>query len=481
MNFDSLVARLRPVVAKPGVVAELTHVTRDSRQVEAGSVFCAITGRHIDGHRFVSSLPSGAVAVVERSMEVPEGVGLLVVPDTHAALAQAAALLYGDPSVEHPVIGVTGTNGKTTVVSILEQMLNGIGFVTGRIGTTGIVFPGETFPGGLTTPESPELQKTFRRMWDSGGQCVAMEVSSIGIEQRRVAEISFHTAVFTNLGHDHLDFHGDMQSYAKAKSKLFTELLRPSGGAPRAIVNGDDPAWTQMDTPDDRWIFGRGEHADLRIGEVTQSAAGMSFALETPVGVARVCSPLVGEFNAYNLTAAIGVGLTLGHDLSALVQAAGIATGPKGRLEKVSGPQEPLVLVDYAHTPDALAAVLETVREIGGGEVWVVFGCGGDRDAEKRAPMGAVASVADHVIITSDNPRSESPETIIEQVRVGCTAADTQTVVDRREAIAKAVRAARPTDVVLIAGKGHETTQEFADRVIPFDDAIVARQALESR
>jgi UDP-N-acetylmuramoyl-L-alanyl-D-glutamate--2,6-diaminopimelate ligase len=459
----------------------VTHVTRDSRQVRSDSVFVAVVGASVDGHDFVAETLAGVV-VVEREVSVPAGVTCVQVSDTKEALAILAANLNGRPATEIRVLGVTGTNGKTTITTLIEGALLAAGLSAGRIGTTGHSVNGIARPSDFTTPEAPALQALLGEMRDEGVDVMAMEVSSIGLAQRRVDGIPFHLAVFTNLTRDHLDFHRDMKRYARAKSRLFTELLRPAGGAPRALLFGDDPHWESMDPPDDRWLYGSGRHCDIRIDAVEISRTGTRLELHTPRGVGTLQSPLIGRHNAENLAGALGACLALGMDLETSLSALSQVRGVAGRLEVVPS-EEVLVVVDYAHSDDALVHAISTMRELVDGEVWVVFGCGGDRDRTKRPIMGlAVQRDADHAIVTSDNPRHESPRAIIDDVLVGMTGGRPPVIeVDRRRAIGRAIAQARPGDGVLIAGKGHEKTQQIGAVKYPFDDRRVAAEALELR
>jgi len=352
----------------------------------------------------------------------------------------------------------------------------------GRIGTTGHSIRGIDRPSAFTTPEAPALQGLLAEMRDEGVETLAMEVSSIGLAQRRVDGIPFHLAMFTNLTRDHLDFHGDMKRYARAKARLFGELLRPAGGAPRALLCGDDPRWQSMGSPEDRWLYGFGPHCDIRVDEAVFSTEGTRLRLATPLGVGELHSPLIGRHNAENLAGAVGACLALGMELDACMAAMGEVGGVPGRLEVVPA-EDLLVVVDYAHSDDALTHAMRTVGELVEGSLWVVFGCGGDRDRTKRPIMGRVVQQgADHVVVTSDNPRYESPRSIIDDVLVGMTDGPVPVVeVDRRRAIYRAIAQACPGDAVLIAGKGHEQTQEVGGVKLPFDDRQVAAEALEAR
>lgn len=480
MRLEDLLVGV-PVVHVDGVVdREVTHVTRDSRDVSARSVFVAIRGATVDGHRFTGELDAAAVVVERGEVATRPGVTRIVVEDTRAALAALAASLHGWPGRRVPVVGVTGTNGKTTITTILEEGLRSIGLRAGRVGTTGTSVNGQVRAGSLTTPEATTLQALLAEM--EGFDAVTMEVSSIGLDQRRVDGIPFHLAVFTNLGQDHLDFHGTMERYAASKSRLFSELLRDAGGAPRALVCIDDGWWTEMHVPGDRWTYGFAEGADLRIDELATAEGWSVFSVTTPRGRATIRSRLLGRHNAQNLTAALGACLALGLSLEQAVSAVSAVEQVGGRLQPVPNGHGITVLVDYAHTPDALEAALVACREAAGdGAVWVVFGCGGDRDRTKRSVMGEVASQhADRIVVTSDNPRSEDPLRIIEDILEG-VAGTPHVEADRRVAIHHAVRHAVPGDVVLLAGKGHETTQEIQGKKLPFDDLAIAHSALGER
>lgn len=456
-------------------------LTRDSREVVPGALFVAIQGEHFDGHAAVSGLPRGAAAVVSRRPEGAESVPWLLVDDTRVALAVAAAELHGRPAHAIDVVGVTGTNGKTTVTTLIAQALEATGHVVGRIGTTGVRLAGQDRVATLTTPEAPQLQAWFAELRDAGGTLCAIEVSSIGVVQHRTDAIPFALGVFTNLGRDHLDFHGTVQAYAAAKAQLFGPMLRPPGGAPRALLWRDDGSWEAVGAPADRWTYGFDPRADVCITRWSPGGDGMALTLTSPEGEVEVRSPLIGRHNALNLAAAWASGVLRGVDPHTMADGLALATGPRGRLEPVPNARGLLVLVDYAHTPDALEAAIASVRAVTQGQVWVVFGCGGDRDAGKRPQMGRVALSADRVVVTSDNPRSEDPEAIVADILAGMPEGHGATVqLDRAQAIRWALHQARPGDAVLLAGKGHETTQEVAGHKRPFDDRAVARAAMEA-
>lgn len=478
MRLQELLPLLEPVVVHGDVDRSFARVTRDSREAGPDALFVAIRGGAFDGHDAVAGTRA-AVVIVQRPVTAPEGVTVVQVRDTRRALAWACAAIQGFPARSVRVVGVTGTKGKTTTTLLIDGALAHAGRVAGRIGTLGSAVGGVPIASDLTTPDAPELQALLAKMRDRGASDVVMEVSSIGLVQQRVAAIPFHFALFTNLGRDHLDFHGTMAAYADAKATLFRDLLRPPGGAPRAALNADDPAWVRMDSPPDSWSYGFGEAASLRIVDFGADASGTRFSLR---GVADldVQSPLVGRHNAYNLAAAAAACLACG--LAPEQVTAGLASVPgvPGRLEAVANDRGVLVLVDYAHTPESLEAALGAVREVTRGRLLCVFGCGGDRDPGKRPVMGAVvARAADLAVVTSDNPRTEDPQAILDAIVAGMGRPPARVDLDRRAAIAWAVAEARPGDAILIAGKGHETYQEVAGRKLPFDDRLVARDALE--
>jgi len=480
MRLDRLLAGVDPIAVRGPIDREILHVSRDSRDVGPDSIFVAIAGRRIDGHDFVGSTPAGAV-VVERDVASPPGTTVIRVSDSKHALAEIAAALHGWPSREVPIVGVTGTNGKTTITSLVDSALRTLGWPVGRIGTTGNAIAGELLPSRFTTPEAPALQGLLREMVDRGVRAVAMEVSSIGLAQRRVDGTRFALGVFTNLTPDHLDFHGTFEAYREAKARLFGELLREPGGAPRALLCADDPAHAELLAPDDAWTYGFSEGATLRITDATLTAQGTTLELATPQGAVRLETPLVGRFNALNVAATYGILVLLGVERDDAIRSIRDAAPPPGRLERVDDPGGRLVVVDYAHSADALEQALRTLRPLTSGALWVVFGCGGDRDEQKRPTMGRVAEAeADRVVVTTDNPRSEDPAAIARAV-VGGIADPAGIVVelDRTRAIEHALQASGPGDTVLIAGKGHETYQEVKGERRPFDDRELARTVLQ--
>jgi len=478
MKLSELLEVLPEARADGELSAEVRGIKYDSRKVESGDVFVALKGEHLDGHDFVrEACRRGAVAVVvERKVEAP-GIKV-VVRDTRKALALLSAKFFGEPARKLKIIGVTGTNGKTTVSFLVRSVLEEAGVRTGLIGTVEYIIGGRKFPASLTTPLPPELHRAFGRMVEAGDRAVVMEVSSHSLVLDRVYGLPFSVAVFTNLSRDHLDFHLTMEDYFRAKAKLF-EMLEPSGWA---VYNGDDPygAMLREHTKAQLISYGLSEGVDVRAEGVVCDRQGVVFTLRSPWGDFPVRLRLSGRFNVYNALAAAGVGLALGVRPEDVVRGMVSVESVPGRFERVDLGQGFEVIVDYAHTPDALENLLLSAREISQGRVLVVFGCGGERDRGKRPRMGEVAGrLADFVFVTSDNPRSEPPERIIEDILEGMPEGAKYVVEeDRRRAIGRAIRMAREGDVVVIAGKGHESYQIVGDRKFPFDDRKVAERFL---
>ena len=462
---------LRDLMGAGAPEVEISGLAYSSDSVTPGTLFFCVPGFTRDGHEFApDALERGAAALVtERTLDL--GVPELVVDDVRAAMGPAAARFYGDPTARLDVVGITGTNGKTTTAFLVRHLLEAAGRQTGLLGTVKRVVGGVEEEVERTTPEAIDLQATFRRMLDGGDTAVAMEVSSHAIELGRVSGIHFAVKLFTNLTQDHLDFHGTMEAYYAAKRRLFDEP-----GV--AVVNTDDEHGRRIASEVDAVTFGIETEAHYRAREIDFDFAGSHFLLDTPDGTIEVDSPLPGVFNVLNVTGAIAAARALGVEAISLD---GFERVP-GRFEPVDEGQDFGVLVDYAHTPDSLENVLRTARELTNGRLHVVFGAGGDRDPTKRPLMGAAArDLADRVLVTSDNPRSEPPESIIDQVMEG-TGPGAERDADRRRAIGRAIADAEPGDVVVIAGKGHEQGQEFENgRKEPFDDLTVAREALRAR
>ena len=481
MTLGDLIARLPGARLTGDASLPVTAVTHDSRQAGPESVFVAVRGLATDGNLYVESARrKGAVAVVSEEPPQPGGAWVQV-DDAREALATLAAAVLGDPATRLTLVGVTGTNGKTTTTHLIDAALRAAGHKVGLIGTIQYRVGDRLAEAVRTTPESSDLQELFREMVAAGCDHAVMEVSSHSLALKRVHGLGFRVAVFTNLTRDHLDFHGDMDRYFAAKRALFDTLLREDG---HAVINAADDRAAELAAVSRGpvWTFGVERPADLRASDVSLSLGGTRFRAQTPVGELLVESPLLGRFNVENLLAALGASLALGLPSAAVLRGLASVTGVPGRLERVMAGQDFTVIVDYAHTDDALKNLLETVRELKPRRVITVFGCGGDRDRSKRPLMGAVASrLSEAVVVTSDNPRSEPPESIIEEILRGMNGgrkAERHVVVDRRDAIAKAFEMAGTGDAVVIAGKGHETYQVLRDRTVPFDDRQVARDLL---
>jgi UDP-N-acetylmuramoyl-L-alanyl-D-glutamate--2,6-diaminopimelate ligase len=453
---------------------EVTSLAYDARRAGPGALFFCVPGFSRDGHDFApEAIARGAVAlVVERRLHL--GAPEIQVPSARAAMAPAAAAFYGHPTEQLQLVGITGTNGKTTTAFLVRALLEAGGRQTGLLGTVTSVIGGEERPVQRTTPEAIDLQATFREMLAGGDVACAMEVSSHALALHRVDAVHFAGAVFTNLTQDHLDFHGTMADYFQAKRRLFTS------GPGVAVINVDDRYGAQLagELPD-VVTFALEHPAAYRATGVQTDLVRSRFTVQAPDGRLELSSPLRGRFNVYNVLGALAVARALGVPADSCVAAIERAGQVPGRFQTVDEGQDFAVLVDYAHTPDSLENVLRAARALSVGRVHVVFGCGGDRDRGKRPIMGEIARrLADRVIVTSDNPRSEDPEAIIAQILAGA-GSDVEHLVDRREAIAEAIAGAEAGDVVVIAGKGHEQGQEFeAGRKLPFDDVTVAREAL---
>ncbi|MGZ4136431.1 MAG: UDP-N-acetylmuramoyl-L-alanyl-D-glutamate--2,6-diaminopimelate ligase [Actinomycetota bacterium] len=474
-SLSELAAASREHEIRGDASVRVSDVVVRSSDARPGALFACIPGANTDGHAFAGDAAErGAAALlVERWVDAP--VPQLRVPSVRVAIGPVAAEVFGRPADRMTVVGVTGTNGKTTTTYLLESVFRAAGRRPGVIGTTGVHIDGEVTPFPRTTPEAPDLHRLFARMEDAGVDAVAMEVSSHGLDQHRVDGVRYACAVFTNLSQDHLDYHPTMQAYLAAKARLFTREMSAAG-----VVNADSPEGRSIVAPGLPTVtYAVDADADVRARDVVTTAEGIRFTVDgTLVG-----SRLRGRFNVENCLAAFAAARVVGIDDDVVARGIAALRGVPGRLETVEEGQDFLVIVDYAHTPDGIRNVLRAARPLAGGRVIIVFGCGGDRDRAKRPLMGeAATSMADLSIVTSDNPRSEDPLAIIAAIEPGARAGGNPYEVesDRRAAIARAVELAEPGDVVVIAGKGHETGQEFADRTIPFDDRLVAADALRA-
>jgi UDP-N-acetylmuramoyl-L-alanyl-D-glutamate--2,6-diaminopimelate ligase len=470
-------------VSDPAVLAEpCRRLAYDSRRVEPGTLFFAFVGAVQDGRVYApQAIEKGAVAVVSDAPR-PDGMTMPWIQVAHGrqALAAAAKRFYDSPDEKLGITGITGTNGKTTCTYVVDAVLRAAGSTTTRIGTIGYEVAGVAEPAINTTPESLDLFAIFARTLEAGGRYATMEVSSHALAQARVSGVRFHTAVFTNLTQDHLDYHGTMEEYFAAKARLFGEEYAPRF----AVINSDDEYGRRIRTAAGTSVltYGLGGGAALRAESIASTFDGLRFTVAYDGTRQEVRSALTGEINVYNILAAIGTGLSYGLDWETMLRGIADCTGVPGRFERVDAGQPFLVVVDYAHTEDALRNTLRVARQLlTGGRLITLFGCGGDRDRTKRPRMGmAAGELSDAVVLTSDNPRSEDPLAILNDVLVGLRRTDTPHVVepDRAAAIAAAIGQARTGDIVILAGKGHETYQILPTGTIDFDDRVVALTAL---
>jgi UDP-N-acetylmuramoyl-L-alanyl-D-glutamate--2,6-diaminopimelate ligase len=491
MTLYALIDSLPQTAVVGSAEREVSGLADDSRAVGEGFVFVAVRGDEVDGHEYINkALDAGAVAVVAETPppgDLRPGVTWVMVRSTRDALALLADAWCGMPSLDLRVVGVTGTNGKTTTAFLLHAIMQRVLQRVGLLGTIHFHDGNKHRPATHTTPGVLELQTLLGEMRDNGCQGVAMEVSSHAIDQGRVASVAFDTAVFTNLTQDHLDYHGTMERYFESKRGLFEQMaFRPRGKTPTAVINLDDAHGQLLARQlKDRLrviTYGFGVDCDFRAGNVKQTKRGMEYPLSANGKTYLVRLPLIGRFNVYNSLAALAAAAAVRIPLREAVAALADVPQVPGRLEFVGSVDGVSVYVDYAHTPDALENVCATIRELSPRRLVTVFGCGGDRDRAKRPLMAkAASSLSDWCIVTSDNPRSEDPEAIIRDAQRGMVGKAHEAVVDRAEAIRHAVVDGWKGDVVIIAGKGHEDYQQFADRRISFDDRKVARAALAER
>lgn len=480
-------------------------LTCDSRTLLPGGLFFALRGAQADGHLYIGkAAAAGAAAVIlEDATYAPAGIPWIKVPDGRAAMGLISALFNGDPTATKPLIGITGTNGKTTTTYLIEAILKAAGLPAAVLGTISYRFGTTTIGASHTTPESTELQQAFRQLAEAGAEAFVMEVSSHALEQKRVDGCHFDVGIFSNLTRDHLDYHVTMEKYLEAKCRLFTELLRPSPEKPRrrAVINMDDPYGKEIARRAACPVltFGIEGCCDVRPTGVTSSVAGICATLVTPGGEIKFASHLLGRFNLSNILAAAAAGVALDLPLQAIKQGIENHSTVPGRMERIENGKGITCLVDYAHTGDALENVLTTLKEIAAGRIITLFGCGGDRDNGKRPIMGKVAaSMSDLAILTSDNPRTEDPAVILEQVKGGITELALReyhldeltdgftekgfTILENRhEAIRLAINLARPGDIVLLAGKGHEDYQIIGTVKQHFDDREEAAAALAEK
>lgn len=504
MLLQNLIQDLTVLQLHGDLGREVLAVTCHSGQASEGSLFVAIKGTQSDGHDFLQqAIDRGSqVVVVEKPVDPIPGITVIQAANTRAALAQLSNRFFDFPSHRLTVIGITGTNGKTTTTYLLESILAACGLKVGVIGTVEVRYPGYIQPSSVTTPESVDLQRTLREMVNAGVTHVVLEATSHALDMHRVDGTRFAVGLFTNLSQDHLDYHRTMGEYFAAKSRLFSHILQEAGQAPALAVINTDDLWCEklfalIDGPVLR--FGLSAEAEVRAEQVRCDFSGIQAVIRTPRGELEVHSPLLGRLNLYNLLAATAVAVGLGLPLESIASGQKTLARVPGRLEHIPNDVGVHVLVDYAHTPDALEKALDSLRELHSGKIICVFGCGGDRDRGKRPLMGeAAAKKADLVVITSDNPRSEVPEAIMADIEAGvkthglpflvslahcadnCKTGYTS-VVDRGEAIRMAIDYAGEGDVVYIGGKGHENYQILGNKRIDFDDRLVAAKALERR
>ncbi|KYG66066.1 UDP-N-acetylmuramoyl-L-alanyl-D-glutamate--2,6-diaminopimelate ligase [Bdellovibrio bacteriovorus] len=476
--------------------AQVAGVFNDARLVTPGSVFVAIKGSALDGHKFIpDAVSKGALALVveDRALVPTNFSGVVIqVQNSRTALDLLASRFYLDPGQELFCIGVTGTNGKTSVTYMTEAILNAGHIPTGVVGTINHHLKDKIWASEMTTPDPVFLQKRLREFRDEGALAAALEVSSHALDQKRVDSVPFNTVIFTNLTRDHLDYHKDMDNYFEAKQRLFTDLLWKTPKSPcYAIVNTADKYGRRLQIagPAVLWTYGD-KDSDLRYQIKKMDFALTHFTVDTPRGSGEVLLPMSGVHNVLNALAALGAGLSAGLSLEICIQALNNFTGVPGRLQSVPNQKELSVFVDYAHSPDALENVLKSLNQVrenlkSSARIWTIFGCGGDRDKGKRPLMAQMAlKYSDQVVITSDNPRTEDPQSIINEILTGVTAADkdkTSAILDREEAIRSTIKKAAPGDVILIAGKGHEDYQIIGKEKRPFSDVGVAEKALQER
>lgn len=486
MKLKRLLAALKSYRLENEGDPDITSVEMDSRQVQPGSLFICVTGKRFDGHNYVSDVVSrGAGAIVAERPVIAE-VPVIYVNDVRRALAQLADRIYGQPSHRLNLIGVTGTNGKTTITYLVKRIQEYAGMKTGLIGTIGMEYGDKIISVDNTTPEAPVLQKACRDMVDNNVQSAVMEVSSHALVQGRVRGLDFNIAVFTNLTQDHLDYHGTMEDYLHAKSLLFSQLGNTYDTTRKkaAVINNDDPASGKLkeSTAALLMTYGITEMADVRAANIVISAKGTTFDLITPEGQFSVAMKLVGKFSVYNVLAAACACWLNGVSWEIIVEAIAKIEGVSGRFEMVNAGQSFSVIVDYSHTPDSLENALLTIKEFAKGCIITVVGCGGDRDRIKRPLMAEIAvRNSDYAIFTSDNPRTEDPEAILKDMEAGVQQGSYTKIVNRGEAIQHAIALAKENDSVLIAGKGHETYQITEAGVLDFDDRLEAQKAIKER
>lgn len=485
MKLHNLLSQLSPLISADEN-PEITSIENDNRKVKKGSLFICIKGYTVDGHDFAASAEKNGAVAVLAERELPLSIPVIIVKDTKRALPVLADYFYAHPTQKLQLIGITGTNGKTTISHLIEQILTDAGKQTGLIGTMYTKILGQIEETKNTTPESLTLQKTFAKMVDAHVESAVMEVSSHALVEGRVHGCDYDVAVFTNLTRDHLDFHKTMDEYKRAKGLLFSQLgnayydTRPKF----AVLNADDPVSEEyiQSTAAKVVTYGIDQEADFRAAEIRMTASGTSFQLQSPFGVRAIHMKLMGKFSVYNVLAAIATGVVSGIGMDSIIASMENVKGVSGRFEPVDAGQDFTVIVDYAHTPDSLENALNTVRQFAEKRIFVVVGCGGDRDRTKRPLMAAIATrLATDPVFTSDNPRTEDPEVILQEMESGAKGKTYKKIIDRKDAIEYVINEANAGDVILIAGKGHETYQQIGRDFFDFDDRLVAKHAIEER
>ncbi|WP_349410410.1 UDP-N-acetylmuramoyl-L-alanyl-D-glutamate--2,6-diaminopimelate ligase [Pseudalkalibacillus sp. SCS-8] len=461
----------------------VTGIEMDSRKVEEGHLFVCIEGENFDGHDYIDQVVEKGASVIVANRMVNTTLPVILVRDTRHTMAVLADVFYGQPTHDLQLVGVTGTNGKTTVTHIIDKMYQDQGKRTGVIGTIEMRINNKKYPVTNTTPEAPFLQKAFATMVDEEVDGALMEVSSHALEMGRVRGCDFNIAVFTNLSQDHLDYHETMEQYLQAKSLLFSQLgnTYDNKNQKLAVLNADDPASTKLTrlTSAQIMTYGIENTSDVMAKNISITGKGTTFSLVTLEGCYDVEMKLIGKFSVYNVLAAVTAGIGAGLDEQKMIESVEQLEGVPGRFEVIDEGQPFTVIVDYAHTPDSLENVLTTINEFAEGDTHCIVGCGGNRDRTKRPLMAKIAEkYSDHAIFTSDNPRNEPPEAILADMEAGVEGGSYTSIVDRKEAIETAVRNAGPKDIILIAGKGHETYQTIGNQTFEFDDRQVAREAI---
>jgi len=477
--------KVLPFVKLPIDNPEIQDIVQDNRKVSSGSLFICIEGLTVDGHQFAEDAANKGAAAILAEKPLNVNIPVILVPSTKRAMAILADFFYGQPTKKMRLVGITGTNGKTTTSHLIEQIFRDAGEKTGLIGTMYMKIADNVLDTKNTTPDSLTLQNTFKQMLDEGVSTAVMEVSSHALDQGRVFGCDYDVAVFTNITQDHLDYHHTMEAYLRAKSLLFAQL----GNAynyehPKfAVLNMDDSGSKQIQKETAAHIVTYGidnQSAQFTAKDIEMNSKGTSFTLISPEGETRIHLQLIGKFSIYNILAAISVGYVLNIPLDSIIQSVEKVKGVSGRFELVHAGQDFPIIVDYAHTPDSLENVLKTVQQFAKKRIFVVVGCGGDRDRTKRPIMAQIAcQYATDPIFTSDNPRSENPAAIIKEMEEGVEGLSYVKFVDRKEAIQYAIQNASEGDVVLIAGKGHETYQIIGDKINDFDDRVVASEAVQ--